>query len=76
MLEKLAKIVQKYTDVPVDNLTEDMELVDDLELSSIDYFEIMVEIETTFRIRFKERDLQELETVGDVVKLVEKYLKQ
>lgn len=76
MLEKLAKIVQKYTDVPVDNLTEDMELADDLELSSIDYFEIMMEIETTFRIRFRERDLQELETVGDVVKLVEKYLKQ
>ena len=76
MLEKLCEIVRKYTDVPVDTLTEDMELVDDLELSSIDYFEIMVEIETTFRIRFKERDLQELDTVGDVVKLVEKYLKQ
>lgn len=58
-----------------ENITESCELVNDLGMDSIEMVALLIEIEESFDIRLDESDMNpfDLITVGDVVKLVDKY---
>lgn len=58
-----------------ENITEICELVNDLGMDSIEMVALLIEIEESFDIRLDESDMNpfDLITVGDVVKLVDKY---
>lgn len=51
----------------VDEITENSELIDDLELSSIDVFSLLANMEAEFDIEIPEKKIREMITVGDVV---------
>lgn len=48
-------------------------LVSDLKLDSIDLPEAVIEIEKSFGLQFQDSDFDKLETVGDLIDLVETY---
>lgn len=58
-----------------ENITESCELVNDLGMDSIEMVALLIDIEESFDIRLDESDMNpfDLITVGDVVKLVDKY---
>lgn len=71
MNEALIEIIRSVTENEEIEITEETELVDDLELSSLEFFSLVTQIENRFRIKISDREVQELETVGDLVALLE-----
>lgn len=71
MNEALIEIIRSVTENEEIEITEETELVDDLELSSLEFFSLVTQIENRFQIKISDREVQELETVGDLVALLE-----
>lgn len=57
-------------DLEPEEITEESRILEDLELSSLDFFSMMTEIEQEFDIKITERELKEFVTVGDVLRIV------
>lgn len=70
MREKLFELIESVLDDEME-LTEEAEIIDDLGLSSMEFFNLITLIENSFHIKISDREIQELETVGDVLELVE-----
>ena len=61
---KLVEILKKIT--KRDEIELDMSLMDDMELESLDIFNVLAEAETEFKIRIPERLLKDVDTVEDL----------
>ena len=71
MNEELLEIISEaVTDEDVE-ITQDSEFVDDLGLSSMEFFNLISLIEEKFHVKFTDREIQNFETVGDVLELLE-----
>lgn len=69
-LETLKKIIAEEMDVEVE-ITADTKLRDDLEADSLALMEMVMAVEEEFEVKIEEEQLGNLETVGDLVKLIE-----
>jgi len=61
-------------ELKIEGLTEETHLVRDLKLDSIQQLTLVVELENRFRVAFGQGDETGIETVGDVVDLIERRL--
>ena len=52
-------------------ITEEIRFLDDLELSSLDFFSLISEIESEFNIHITELEIQRLVTVGDLLHVLQ-----
>ena len=52
-------------------ITEESRFLDDLELSSLDFFSLISEIESAFNIHITELEIQRLVTVGDLLRILQ-----
>lgn len=52
-------------------ITEESEFIDDLGLSSMEFFHLITLVENHFHIKISDRQVQELETVGDIQELLD-----
>lgn len=52
-------------------ITEESRFLDDLELSSLDFFSLISEIESEFNIHITELEIQRLVTVGDLLHILQ-----
>lgn len=59
----------------VENSTEESDLVRDFGFSSINMLYLVIAIEETFDIRFKEMGIGDLKKVGDVITYIEGEMK-
>jgi acyl carrier protein len=57
-------------EIPVERITPEARLMDDLELDSIDAIDMAVQIQDMTDVRVEEDELKKLKTVGDTVDLV------
>ncbi|KRN04031.1 acyl carrier protein [Holzapfeliella floricola] len=73
ILNKIKAIVEDQTDADVESIVESTNFKDDLDLDSLDVFEIVNEIEDEFDIEIETED-ESLDTVGEVVNYVSKKL--
>ena len=71
MTEELLEVIREAMTEDDVEITEESEFVDDLGLSSMEFFNLISLIEERFHVKFSDRDIQNLETVGDVVELLE-----
>lgn len=74
--EKVVKIISESYDMNVEKITADTQLADDLHLDSLDMYEKIVEIEDEFNITIPEAKLDNLETIGDVIELIDAICKE
>lgn len=76
MKEKVNEILKEKSFC--DEIISDLKLREDLGLDSLNMVELMVEIEDKFNIEIEESDLDpaELQTVGQIYALVEKYTEE
>ncbi|MBR6321235.1 MAG: acyl carrier protein [Lachnospiraceae bacterium] len=71
MLEKVIRILSDYTDIPAETITGDSRLIGDLGLSSLELISLLAEFEDEFSVSIDEAKAMELQTIKDVVCLVE-----
>lgn len=68
-------IEQLSTLTEVDELTLDNELVNDLEISSMDVLFLISSLEEEFKVKVMEKDIRKMVTVGDVAQTIEALIK-
>jgi len=58
-------------DLDVAQISAETSLRDDLEMNSLQAITVVIDLENEFRIIVEDEELEALETVGDIVRLVE-----
>lgn len=70
MREKILEILAETAGVPVSDLHDDTRLVADLGLTSFDLADIVVSAEEEFGIVIPDSRFPEIQTVGDVIRVL------
>ena len=76
VLEKVKAILAEQFDVEEDTITLETNMVDDLGADSLDVVDLLMSIEDEFEIEVAEDDIENVKTVGLLVKYIEDSLKE
>lgn len=68
----LISMIADQFNVPVSAVTGKTNFAQDLNLDSIDSLELIMALEDTYDISVSDADASKLQTVGDVIKLIDK----
>lgn len=71
ILNKVIELFATMTDVPAAEITADSELIDDLDISSMDVLFLISSLEEEFHISVSEKEIRKMVTVGDVVQVIQ-----
>ena len=74
MLEKIIEIARNVCETEGIELNEDTSIISDLELSSMEFLAFVAEVENLMGIRIKERELRNIDTLGELAELVEEKI--
>lgn len=69
ILEKVIAVFATMADTD-DEITADSELMEDLNISSMDILMLMTTLEEEFKISISEKEIRKMVTVGDVVQVI------
>ena len=72
MMERIKEIVADSLGEDVDSLTAETRFKEDLEADSLDLFEMVMAIEEEFDVKIETEELENIKTLGDIEKEVEK----
>lgn len=70
MLDRIRNVLEEYVEIPVEQITMETNLLNDLGFSSLDLVSIVVAFEEEFDIEIPDRKISEIITVGDVVEIL------
>ena len=73
MLEKVKEIVSDSLGADINTITEATSFKDDLGADSLDLFEVVMAFEEEFDVEIPSEDLEQIATVGDVVRYLEAH---
>lgn len=73
MLEKVKEIVAESLNVEESTLSGTTSFKEDLGADSLDLFEMVMAFEEAFEVEIPSEDLEQITTVGDVVKYIESH---
>ncbi|SDZ88912.1 acyl carrier protein [Pseudobutyrivibrio sp. ACV-2] len=68
---KIVSIIEDVADIPQSDINENSLLIDDLDLASLEILAIVSKIEEEFSVSITEKELLAVESVADIVKLLE-----
>ena len=69
--EKLQKIIAEVLNIDTDKITMESTFVDDLGADSLDVVDLLMSIEDEFEIEVPDEEIENIKTVGDLVKYIE-----
>ncbi len=72
MKDEIIELIAETLDVPADKLNEKTNLVKDLEVESLDLVDLVAAFEEKFEIEIADKDIKNLQTVGDIIAYAEK----
>lgn len=70
----LASLLEETTGEPHDEIAEELDLQEGLGLDSVDMFSLIVEIQSTLKIKIASEDLATVITVGDLLDVLQSKL--
>ena len=73
LFEQIKKMVADNLGVEESKITENASFKDDLGADSLDLFELTMALEDEYGIEIPSEDLEQIQTVGDVVKYLEAH---
>ena len=73
MLEKVKETVAESLGADINTITEETSFKDDLGADSLDMFEMVMSLEESCGVEIPTEDLEQMKTVGDVVKYLEDH---
>ena len=71
IFEQIKKILCDQLDLDEEQVTEDSEVIDDLGADSLDIVDLVMTLEEEFDTEIPDEDIENLRTVGDIVKYIE-----
>ncbi len=71
---RIIALLDVYSDKGLGNCSENSQLIADIGFCSIDIMNIVNDVEDEFDIEIYDNELEDVVTIGDVIKLVEKKL--
>ena len=71
LVDKVKELIAKQLNKPIEELTEEKDVVKDLGADSLDVVEMLMSLEEEFDITVPEEDAVNIKTVGDIIKLIE-----
>lgn len=73
VLEKIKSILSEQFDKEEDQITVDTSIVNDLGADSLDVVDLLMSIEDEFEVEFPDEEIENIKTVGDLVKYIEAH---
>ena len=73
MLDEMKKMIAEQLNCEESSITETTSFKDDLGADSLDLFEMVMAFEEAFEVEIPSEDLEQIQTVGDVVKYLEAH---
>ena len=71
MFEKVKELIEEKLNLDGVEITVDSKFKDDLEVDSLDLFELVMALEDEFGVEIPTEDLEKIATVGDIIKYIE-----
>ncbi len=71
MLEKVIEIIEEKLSIDGADITAETSFKDDLEVDSLDLFELVMALEEEFGVEIPSEDLEKITTVGAVISYIE-----
>ena len=75
MLEKIQALLADALNLPIEKVTPESKIVDDLGADSLDVVELLSQLEDEYGIVIPDDDVEDLVTVADVANAMEKLIK-
>ena len=75
VLEKVKAILSEQFDVEEDSVNADTNIADDLGADSLDVVDLLMSIEDEFEIEIPDEEIDNIKTVGELVKYIEDHVK-
>ena len=75
MLTKIQELLAEALNIPVEKVTPDAKIVEDLGADSLDVVELLSQLEDEYGIIIPDEDVEKLVTVSDVAMQIEKLVK-
>ena len=75
MLEKIQAMLAEALNLPLEKVTPDAKIVEDLGADSLDVVELLSQLEDEYGIMIPDDEVESLVTVSDVVTEIEKLTK-
>lgn len=74
VLEKIKTILSEQFDIEEDDITVDLDILNDLEADSIDVVDLLMSIEDEFEIEIPDEEVENIKTVGQLVSYIENQI--
>lgn len=74
VLEKLKGILVDQLDVEEEKITPEASITEDLGADSLDVVDLIMSLEESFSIEIPDEDIENIKTVGDIVKYIEERI--
>lgn len=65
--EQVMKIISENLNMDANELTRDLNLVNDLQADSLDFITIVSDLEDNFNFKFDDSMMDKIKTVGDLI---------
>ena len=72
VFEKVRKIICDQLDAVEDDVTMDTSIVDDLNADSLDVVDLVMTLEEEFDVEVPDDEVENMKTVGDIVRFIDK----
>ncbi len=67
-------VVSRASGIAIEKLQDEDELIRDLDMDSLGILEIAVDLESHYAVEIEDEDLDEIETIGDIIHYIEERL--
>ena len=71
VFEKLREIISEQLEISEELITMESDLMEDFDADSLDLVDLVMSVEDEFGVEVPEEAVENLKTVGDVVKFIE-----
>ena len=71
VFDKIREIIVEQLDVDEEKVTADASITEDLGADSLDVVDLVMNIEESFDLEIPDEEVENIKTVGDIVKFIE-----
>lgn len=76
VFDKIKDIIVEQLDVEEDAVTMEASITDDLGADSLDVVDLVMSIEESFNVEIPDEEVENIKTVGDIVKYIENKVEE
>ena len=76
VFDKIKDIIVEQLDVEEDAVTMEASITDDLGSDSLDVVDLVMSIEESFDVEIPDEEVENIKTVGDIVKYIENKVEE